>query len=76
LSVDIVEQLGFRVIDSGSYRLGNWTLFGNVSLPSIEREADRAPHLRFWASVLQTVAGDWAHVDEAWYDSVETQLRA
>lgn len=134
-SFGFVEQHGFRVIDSGSYRLGNWTLFGNgsvgihldcdgdtrslavklvrlesghmpdrwwdrqvprvtlslrdiaellapqslageVSLPPIEREADRAPHLRFWASVLETVAGDWAHVDEAWYDSVETRLRA
>jgi hypothetical protein len=131
----LVEQFGFRVIDSGSYRLGNWTLFGNgsvgihldcdgdtrslavklvrlenghmpdrwwdrqvprvtlslrdiaevlapqslageVGLPPIECEADRAPHLRFWFSVLQAVAGDWAHMDETWYDSVETQLRA
>ncbi len=134
-SFGFVKQLGFRVIDGGSYRLGNWTLFGNgsvgiyldcdgdtrslavklvrlenghmpdrwwdpqvprvtlslrdiaellapqslageVSLPSIEREADRAPHLRFWGSVLQTVAGEGAHIDEAWYDSVETRLRA
>jgi len=130
-----VEQLGFRVIDGGSYRLGNWTLFGNgpigihldcdgdtrslavklvrlenghmpdrwwyrqvprvtlslreiaellapqsltgeASLPPIEREADRAPHLRFWASVLQAVAADWKHLDGAWYDRVEARLRA
>lgn len=130
-----VERLGFRVIDCGSYRLGNWTLFGNGSvgihldcdgdtrslsirlvrlenghmpdrwwdrrvprvtlslreaaellapqslagearLPPIEREADRAPNLRFWASVLQAVVAEGAHVDEAWYDSIEARLRA
>lgn len=130
-----VEQLGFQVIDSGSYRLGNWTLFGNgsvgihldcdgdnrslavtpirleyghmparwwdrqvprvtlslreiaellapqsltgeASLPQIAREADRAASLRFWASVLQAVAGDRGHVDGSWYDSVEARLRA
>ena len=134
-SFGLAEQAGFRVIDSGTYRLGNWTLFGNgsvgihldcdgdtrslavklvrlenghmperwwerqvprvtlglrevaellapqslageASLPSIDREADRASHLRFWASVLQAVASDWAHVDEAWYDTVEARLRA
>jgi hypothetical protein len=129
-----LEQLGFRVIDSGRYRLGNWTLLGNgsvgihldcdgdtrsltvklvrlksgympdqwwdpqiprvalslrqiaellapeslsgeASLPPMEREADRAPHLRFWASVLQAVAADRAQLDGAWYDSVEARLR-
>jgi hypothetical protein len=133
-SFGFLAQLGFRAIDSGSYRLGNWTLFGNGSvgihldcdgdtrslavklvrlenghmpgrwwdrqvprvtlglrevaellapqslageanLPPIEREADRAPNLRFWASVLQAVAADWAHIDEAWYDSIEARLR-
>jgi hypothetical protein len=133
-SFGFVEQLGYQIIDSGSYRLGNWTLFGNgsvgihldcdgdtrslgvklvrldnghmpdrwwdrhvpratlqlrevaellapsslageASLPQIEREAARACHLQFWASVLHAVAGDWAHVDEAWYDSVEARLR-
>jgi hypothetical protein len=133
-SFGFVEQLGFRVIDSGSYRLGNWTLLGNgsvgihidcdgdtrslavklvrlenghmpdqwwdrhipqvtlslreiaellvpqsmrgeVNLPPIEREADRAPNLRFWASVLQAVAADGAHLDAAWYDSVEARMR-
>ena len=24
-----LEELGFRVVDSGTYRLGEWTLFGN-----------------------------------------------
>jgi hypothetical protein len=135
VSFGFVEHLGFRVVDSGSYRLGNWTLFGNgsvgihldcdgdtrslavklvrlenghmpdrwwdrqvprvtlglhetaellapqsltgeASLPQIEREADRAPHLRFWASVLQAVAADEPHLDGAWYDSVEPWLRA
>jgi hypothetical protein len=134
-SFGFAEQAGFRVIDGGSYRLGNWTLFGNgsvglhldcdgdsrylavklvrlenghlperwwerqvprvtlglrevaellapqsladeVNLPAIEREADRASHLRFWASVLQAVAPDLANVDEAWYDTVEARLRA
>jgi hypothetical protein len=134
-SFGFVEQLGFRVIDSGQYRLGNWTLFGNgsvgihldcdgdtrsltvklvrlesghmpdrwwdrhiprvtlslreiaellapqsltgeASLPAIEREADRAPNLRFWAAVLQAVAADRTHLDGAWYDSVEARLRA
>jgi hypothetical protein len=130
-----LEQMGFRVIDSGTYRLGNWTLFGNgpvgihldcdgdsrsltvklvrleggrmpdrwwdrqiprvtlnlreiaallapqslageASLAPIEREADRAPNLRFWASVLQAVAADRPHLDGAWYDSVEARLCA
>jgi hypothetical protein len=129
-----VEELGFRVVDSGTYRLGNWTLLGNgyagirldcdgdtrslevklmgldndhmpprwwdrqtprvslglrevaelvapqslaglANLPPIEREADRAPHLRFWAAVLQAVAADWLHGDRAWFDTVEGRLR-
>lgn len=129
-----LEELGFRVVDSGTYRLGDWTLFGNgyagihidsdgdtrslevklirlddnqlparwwerqnprvrlrqrevaealapqsltgeSGLPPIEREADRAPHLQFWASVLQAVAADWLHGDRAWFDNVEAQLR-
>jgi hypothetical protein len=129
-----VEELGFRVVDSGTYRLGDWTLFGNgragihldcdgdtrsldvrlvrldndqmpprwwetqtprvtlrlrevaeliapqvlageANLPPIEREADRAPHLRFWAAVLQAVAADWLHGDRAWFDLVERRLR-
>lgn len=133
-SFGFVEQLGFQVIDSGTYRLGNWTLLGNgsvgihldcdgdtrsltvklvrldngrmpdrwwdrqvprvtlklsevaellapsslagqASLPPIEREADRAYHLQFWAAVLQAVAGDQMHMNEAWYDSVEARLR-
>jgi hypothetical protein len=132
-SFGFVEELGFRVIDSGSYRLGDWTLFGNgsvgikldcdgdtrsldaklvrlenghmpdrwwerqvprvtlglrevaellapqsladeASLPPIEREADRAPHLHFWASVFQAVAADWVRVDSSWFDSVEGRL--
>jgi hypothetical protein len=51
------------------------SLAGEANLPPIEREADRAPNLRFWASVLQAVAADWAHMDEAWYDSIEARLR-
>jgi hypothetical protein len=52
------------------------SLTGEASLPPIEREADRAQNLRFWASVLQAVAADRAHLDGAWYDSVEARLRA
>jgi hypothetical protein len=52
------------------------SLTGEASLPPIEREADRAPNLRIWASVLQAVAADRAHLDGAWYDSVEARLRA
>jgi hypothetical protein len=129
-----LEELGFRVVDSGTYRLGNWTLFGNgyagihidcdgdtrslqvklirlddnqlparwrerqnprvrltlrevaetlaprsltgeSGLPRIEREADRAPHLQFWASVLQAVAADWLHGDRTWFYTVEARLR-
>jgi len=129
-----VEELGFRVVDGGTYRLGNWTLLGNgdagihldcdgdtrslevklirldngqmppkwwerqtprvtlrlrevaelvaprslaglASLPPIEREADRAPHLRYWAAVLQVAAADWLRGDLAWFDLIEGQLR-
>jgi hypothetical protein len=129
-----VEELGFRVVDSGTYRLGDWTLFSNgyagihldcdgdtrslqvrlmrldndhmppwwwdrqvprvalrlrevaelvapeslageASLPSIKREADRAPYLRFWASVVQAVASDWLHGDRSWFDRMEGRLR-
>jgi hypothetical protein len=129
-----VEELGFRVVDSGTYRLGDWTLFrngdagihldcdgdsrslqvrlmrldndhmpprwwdsqiprvtlrlrevaelvapeslaGEASLPPLQREADRAPYLRFWASVLQAVASDWLHGDRSWFDRMERRLR-
>jgi hypothetical protein len=129
-----VEELGFRVVDSGTYRLGNWTLLGNgnagihldcdgdtrslevklirldsdqmpprwwepqiprvslrlrevaelvapqsladqANLPPIEREADRAPHLHYWAAVLQAAAADWLHGDRTWFDAVEGRLR-
>ena len=125
-----LEKLGFRVVDSGTYRLGDWTLYGNgyagvhldcdgdnrtldvmlirlegnqlperwwerhaprdtlrlgevaeilapqsltgqSDLPPIEREADRAPHLVFWSSVLQASAADWLHGDRTWFDKVE-----
>ena len=52
------------------------SLTGEASLPPIEREADRAPNLRCWASVLQNVAADRGHLDGAFYDSVEVRLRA
>jgi hypothetical protein len=124
-------ERGFRVVDSGTYRLGNWSLFGNGNagihldcdgdsrslsvtlvrlednrmpdrwweprvslglrevaaalapeslngaseLPPIEREADRAPHLRFWASVLRDTAGDWLDGDRAWFDRTESRIR-
>lgn len=129
-----VEELGFRIADSGTYRLGDWSLFANgdagihldsdgdtrtvvvrlvrldnghmpaqwwerqiprvtlrlrevaellapdclageVNLPPIEREADRAPHLRFWAGVLQALAQDWLHDNPTWFDAVEVRLR-
>jgi hypothetical protein len=129
-----LEELGFRVVDSGTYRLGDWTLFGNgyagihidcdgdtrslqvklirlddnqlparwrepqiprirltlrevaemlapqsligeSGLPPIEREADRAAHLQFWAFVLQVVAADWLQGDRTWFDNVERRLR-
>jgi hypothetical protein len=128
-----LEEIGFRIVDSGTYRLGDWTLLGNGSagikldsdgdtrtldvmliqlennriperwwepqsprvalrlravaeilapqsldgaagLPPIEREADRAPHLKFWASVLQGVAADWLHGDRTWFDKVDARL--
>ena len=133
-SFGFAEQLGFRVLDSNTYRRGTWTLLANgdaglhldcdmdnrslfvtlirlsngqlppqwwepraprvalgfrevaelidpesladeAGLPVINSEADRAPHLRFWAAVLQTVAADWLHGDEAWFDRVESQYR-
>ena len=129
-----LEKLGFQVVDSGTYRLGDWILLGNGSagihldsdgdtrsvevrlirlddghlparwwerqiprvslrlrevaemlapqaligvsgLPPIEREADRAPHLHFWASVLQAVAADWLQGDRSWFVNVEGRLR-
>jgi hypothetical protein len=129
-----IEELGFRIVDSGTYRLGNWTLFGNgntgihldcdgdtrslevrlirldddqmpprwwerqtprvtltlrvaaellapqslageANLPPIVNEADRAPHLRFWAAVLQAVAADTFQGDRAWFDVIEGRLR-
>jgi hypothetical protein len=50
-------------------------LIGVSGLPPIEREADRAPHLRFWASVLQAVAADWLHGDPSWFVTIERRLR-
>jgi hypothetical protein len=129
-----LDDLGFRVVDGGTYRLGDWTLFGNgdvgiyldcdgdsrslvvnliclddgqlparwwerriprvvlglrevaellapqvlsgePGLPPLEREADRAPRLRFWASVLRAVAAEWLSGDRAWFDNVESRLR-
>jgi len=37
-------------------------------LPRLRAEADRAPHLRFWASVLRAVASPWLEGDERWFD--------
>lgn len=129
-----LEGLGFQTVDTGTYRLGDWTLLGNgyagirldcdgdtrslqvtliylddnqlparwrehqiprvslglrevaemlaprsltghSGLPPIEREADRAPHLQFWAFVLQAVAGDWLEGDRTWFDNAESRLR-
>ncbi len=129
-----LEKLGFQVVDSGTYRLGDWTLLGNgyagihldsdgdtrsvevrlirlddgqfparwwegqiprvslrlgevagmlapqaligvSGLPPIEREADRGPHLRFWARVLQAVAADWLQGNRSWFADVEERLR-
>jgi hypothetical protein len=134
LAFGFLEDLGFQVVDGGTYRLGDWTLLGNgyagihldcdgdthslevalirldddqlpagwwepqtprvmlrlrevaetlapqsltgeSALPPIEREADRAPHLQFWASVLQAVAADWLQGDRTWFDYVESRLR-
>ena len=130
-----LEKLGFQVVDSGTYRLGDWTLLGNgyagihldsdgdtrsvqvklirlhdgqlparwweariprvslrlrevaevlapqaligvSALPPIEREADRAPHLRFWARVLQAVAADWLQGNQSWFVDAEGRLRS
>jgi hypothetical protein len=129
-----LEELGFRIVDGGTYPLGDWTLFGNgyagikidcdgdsrfldvklirlddnqlparwwepqnprvrlrlhevaealapqslggeSGLPPIDREADRAAHLQFWASVLRAVAADWLHGDPTWFDCAEARLR-
>lgn len=129
-----LEELGFRVVDTGTYRLGDWTLFSNgyagihidcdgdtrtlevtliriddgqfpprwwerqiprvtlglrevadvlapqsligeSGLPRLEREADRAAHLLFWASVLRAVANDWLQGDRDWFDTVERRVR-
>lgn len=129
-----LEELGFSVVDGGTYRLGDWTLLGNGNagvhidcdgdtrslavtlirladnqlparwwerrsprvrmglrevaevlapqsligesdLPPLDREADRAPHLRFWATVLQAAAADWLRGDRTWFDQAERRLR-
>jgi hypothetical protein len=44
-------------------------------LPPLEREADRAPRLQFWALVLRAVAAEWLSGDRAWFDNVESRLR-
>jgi len=51
------------------------SLTGEENLPPIEREADRLPHLRFWAVVLEAVAADWLRGDRTWFDVVEGRLR-
>ena len=44
-------------------------------LPPLEREADRAPRLQFWASALRAAAAEWLCGDRAWFDNVESRLR-
>jgi hypothetical protein len=44
-------------------------------LPRIRGEADRTPHLWFWAVVLQSVASPWLAGDESWFEQVEQDLR-
>jgi hypothetical protein len=50
------------------------TLEGLSDLPALRREADRAPHLRFWAGVLQAVAMPWLKGDREWFDRTERVL--
>ena len=38
-------------------------LDGSAALPRIQREADRAAHLEYWATVLQAVAQPWLDGD-------------
>lgn len=59
-------------------------LDGHRALPRLVREADRAPHLEFWAGVLEVVAGAWLDGDDDWWertaplvaDLAERRLRA
>jgi hypothetical protein len=50
------------------------TLRGVSDLPALRNQADRAPHLRFWAEVLQAVAMPWLNGDREWFDRTELQL--
>jgi len=124
---------GFRIIDGGTYRLGEWAVIGNdfagvhldgdadsqgfratllrldqgrvperwweprtprvvlglgevarvlapdslegrIDLPLLLNQSDRAPHLRFWAGVLQGVAMPWLSGDREWFDRTALEL--
>ncbi len=47
------------------------TLTGRSALLPVRREADRLPHLEFWAGVVQVVAAPWLRGDRDWYDRTE-----
>jgi len=51
------------------------SLEGLRDLPVLLNQSDRAPHLRFWAGVLQAVAMPWLSGDREWFDRAELELR-
>jgi len=64
-------RLGLREV---AEVLAPGTLEGMSDLPRLRREADRAPHLRFWAGVLQAVAMPWLSGDREWFERMERVL--
>ncbi|MHB1594565.1 MAG: hypothetical protein ACYCO9_13300 [Streptosporangiaceae bacterium] len=65
-------SLGLREV---AEKLAPQSLSGEPALPPIEREADRASHHQFWASVLRTAAAGWLHGDRAWFEKTESRMR-
>jgi hypothetical protein len=58
-----LEELGFRVVDSGTHRLGDWTLLGNgYSGVHIDSDGD----CRFVAVTLTRLDDD--RVPEQWWE--------
>lgn len=62
-SFGFVEELDFRVIDSGTYRLGDWTLFGNGSV-GIHLDCDGDTE----SLVVKLVRLENGHMPDQWWE--------
>lgn len=55
-------------LDDVTWVLAPDLLGGRRGLPRLVREADRAPHLEYWAGVLEAVVAPWLDGDDEWWD--------